>query len=224
MASTIDICNLALSNLGDTATIASIDPPEGSAQSEHCARFYPAARDALLELHDWAFSIRRVALARLDITITQWTYVYAMPNLVVGIISIIPPDATNDYSSMASYPSQYGYNPSIIPAAGYYVPQPFAVEILEDGTQVICTNQENAVLRYTKVVTDPAQFSPLFVLLLSWLLSSMLAGPLLKGDAGAAESKRCLGIFQGFLNKATESDASHQKAQIQHIVSFMAAR
>ena len=30
MASEIDICNLALSHLGDTATIASLDPPEGS--------------------------------------------------------------------------------------------------------------------------------------------------------------------------------------------------
>ena len=48
MASAVDICNLALSHLGDTATVASLDPPEGSAQAEHCARFYPVARDALV--------------------------------------------------------------------------------------------------------------------------------------------------------------------------------
>ena len=59
MASDVEICNLALSHLGDTATVASIDPPEGSAQAEHCARFYPIARDALLEKHDWSWATRR---------------------------------------------------------------------------------------------------------------------------------------------------------------------
>lgn len=51
MASEVDICNLALARLGDNATVASIDPPEGSAQAEHCARFYAIARDSLLEMH-----------------------------------------------------------------------------------------------------------------------------------------------------------------------------
>ena len=46
MASVADICNMALGHLGDSATVASIDPPEGSAQAEHCARFYPMVRDA----------------------------------------------------------------------------------------------------------------------------------------------------------------------------------
>ncbi|NBQ76422.1 MAG: hypothetical protein EBU14_13895, partial [Acetobacteraceae bacterium] len=62
MASEVDICNLALANLGDTATVASINPPEGSAQSEHCSRFYPIARDTLLEMHNWNFSTRRILL------------------------------------------------------------------------------------------------------------------------------------------------------------------
>ena len=37
-----------LGHIGDAATVSSINPPEGSAQAEHCARFYPIARDALL--------------------------------------------------------------------------------------------------------------------------------------------------------------------------------
>ena len=64
MASEVDICNLALSHLGDNATVASIDPPEGSAQAEHCSRFYPIARDTLLEMHNWNFSTRRAVLAQ----------------------------------------------------------------------------------------------------------------------------------------------------------------
>ena len=65
MASEVDICNLALGHLGDNATVSSISPPEGSAQAEHCARFYPLARDALLEMGYWNFAMRRVALAQL---------------------------------------------------------------------------------------------------------------------------------------------------------------
>ena len=74
MASTVDICNLALAHLGDTATVASIDPPEGSAQSEHCARFYPIARDSLLEMHAWNFSMRRINLAQLTNSWPEWQY------------------------------------------------------------------------------------------------------------------------------------------------------
>ena len=72
MASPVDICNTALAYLGDVANVVSIDPAEGSAQAEHCARFYPLARDALLEMHDWGFATRRVALAGLANPTTQW--------------------------------------------------------------------------------------------------------------------------------------------------------
>ena len=65
MASVVDICNLALAHLGDDATISSIDPPEGSAQAEHCKRFYTSARDTLLQLHPWNFASKRIALAEL---------------------------------------------------------------------------------------------------------------------------------------------------------------
>ena len=65
MASEVEICNLALARLGDAATVVSIDPPEGSAQAEHCAMFYPMARDTLLAQHPWGFAQRRVRPARL---------------------------------------------------------------------------------------------------------------------------------------------------------------
>jgi len=68
MASIVDICNLALSHLGDSATVSSIDPPEGSAQADLCARFFPIALASLLEAHSWGFATRRVALAPLAIS------------------------------------------------------------------------------------------------------------------------------------------------------------
>ena len=55
MASEIDIVNLALSRLGDDATVASLYPPEGSAQAEHGARFYPVLYllTRMGEARDW---------------------------------------------------------------------------------------------------------------------------------------------------------------------------
>lgn len=224
MASVTQICNLALSHLGDTATVSSIDPPEGSAQAEHCARFYPMARDTLLEMHQWNFATRRAVLALLDATVNPWKYVYAMPANVINVIAVIPPEANDDYSVMHNIPDQYGYRPELLPTAGNYVPQRYSIETLSTGTQVICTNQADAVLRFTVNVTDSTKFSPLFTMSLSWLLASMLAGPLIKGDAGAAEGKRCYQMFQAHFVEATQSDAVRREIKPTHIVPWMAGR
>jgi hypothetical protein len=79
-------------------------------------------------------------------------------------------------------------------------------------------------LRYTGIVTDTTKFSPLFVMTLSWHLSSMLAGPILKGDAGAAEAKRCTALMQYYLSQATDSDAGQRRTNILHNVDWMAGR
>ena len=226
MASEVDICNLALGHLGDNATVASIDPPEGSAQAEHCQRFYPIARDSLLELHNWNFATRRAQLAQVTCPWPEWQYAYAQPANTINVLAIMPPQANNDYSESAYSGTGFGttswdHRPM---AAGMYVPQPFSCETDADGNDVIYTNQENAVLRYTVRVEDPSQFSPLFVQCLSWHLASMLAGPVVKGDVGAAEAKRCAAMMSAWLGKAMESDSNQRKANVEHIVNWMAGR
>lgn len=216
MASEVDICNLALGHLGDTATVASLDPPEGSAQAEHCARFYPIARDSLLELHSWGFATKRVQLAQLGTGWPEWDFAYAQPSDALNILAVLPPNATDDYSIGA------GNVP--VAAGGSYVPQAYSCEVDANGADVIYTDQDLAVLRYTALVTDPTRYSPLFVMTLSWHLASMLAGPILKGDAGAAESKRCTAMMQVYLSKATESDAGQRRINPQHNVSWMSGR
>ena len=207
MASEVDIANLALSHLGDTATVASLDPPEGSAQAEHCARFYPIARDSLLEMHSWGFATKRVQLAALTSVWPEWDFCYAQPADLLKVVSILPIGATDDYSN-----------------GGGYVPQPFSCEIDASGAKVIYTDQADAVLRYTALVSDTTRFTPLFIMSLSWYLTSMLAGPIIKGDAGAAESKRALSMMRGFLSQAMESDASQRRINPQHNVGWMTGR
>jgi hypothetical protein len=72
--SEVDICNLALANIGETAKVTSIDPVDGSAQAALCARFYPLARDSLLEMGTWSFAVERKTLTPTTNTRTEWEY------------------------------------------------------------------------------------------------------------------------------------------------------
>lgn len=200
MASEVDICNLALGYLGDDATVASLDPPEGSAQADHCARFYPVARDALLELHEWGFATRRATLADLGSDWSQWAYAYAKPADMLKALAVLPPDTEDNKT------------------------QPYKIEVNLEGADVIYTNQAEAVLRYTKLVTDPTKFSPLFTMALSRLLASMLAGPVLKGETGETVGKRQYEVFLGVLARASTSDANQQHNPPDHSVGWIAGR
>lgn len=226
MASAVDICNLALAHLGDPATLSSLDPPEGSAQAQHCHTFYPIARDSLLEMHYWNFSVRRATLASLTASWPMWEYAYALPNNVVNILAVLPPDVADDYS-VKFVPTDaplFAHNYSPMVQTGRYVPQPYTVETQADGSGILYTNQPNAVLRYTQHVEDSNQFSPLFTLCLSWHLASMLAGPIIKGETGAAEAKRCANMMAMYLKEAQESDSQQRSIKPEHVVPWTAGR
>lgn len=240
--SEVTICNLALSHLGDTASVASISPPDSSVQAQLCARFYFAARNALLEMATWGFATRRIALSLLqevvdgssprvypDNTPATWRYMYALPSGVINIISVLPKDAIDDYEArlgLGNYgyelPYPEGYQP--VPGVAVETPRPFAVETQSNGTQIVLTNECDAVLRYTAAVADTTKFSPLFTLALSHLLASMLAGPIIKGSEGAAAATQQLELFNAFLGKATSSDANQRKTNVHPSPSWMRGR
>lgn len=234
--SEVTICNLALSHLGDTARVASIRPPDRSVQAQLCKEFYPVARDAVLEMSSWGFSTRRVQLARVALpTFTDtngnsvqgsWLYGYKQPSDLINALAVLPAGAIDDYeanfgpASNAPYPQ--GYVP--VPGALMYTPQPYALETLADGTEVVLTNVPDAVLRYTTLVDDTGAFSPLFTLALSYLLASMLAGPILKGDTGRAASAQMLGIFKTFEGMASASDANQGKINVKAAAPWIRGR
>jgi hypothetical protein len=242
--SEVSICNLALSHLGDTSDVTSISPPENSVQAQLCAQFYPIARDALLEMGSWGFATRRVklallatnpaALGALDASgapdASTWAYCYAQPAGVINVIAVLSAEASNDYESnygacdpattFPRYPQ--GYLP--VPGSPTYTPQPYALETTADGTEIVLTNVPDAVLRYTTQVTDTTKFSPLFTVALSHMLASMLAGPILKGDKGAAEAKNQLALAKTFEGMAEASDANQRKNNIEPAVSWIRGR
>ena len=52
----------------------------------------------------------------------------------------------------------------------------------------------------------------------------MLAGPIIKGDVGAAEGKRCYQMFQAHFVEATQSDSVQRSIHPQQIVPWMSGR
>lgn len=76
-SSEIQICNLAISRVGDEL-ITSFD--DGTTASDLCALHYEPARDAVLEDHLWSFALERASLARLtDAPVNKYAYKYQLP-------------------------------------------------------------------------------------------------------------------------------------------------
>jgi hypothetical protein len=149
-----------MSHIGQDAAITAISPPDGSAEAQHCSRFYPIARDELIEKHAWRFALTRASLASLSSNpSTQWAYAYALPNGCLRPLSVLFPNETDDTNA-----------------------QPFTIETLaSDGsTQVLLTNVASAWLKYIIGQTDTTKFTPNFVVALSYRLASYVCGPITK--------------------------------------------
>lgn len=207
-ATEVDICNLALSFIGDTAKVLSIQPPDTSTQARLCAQMYPMALTATLEMHHWAFATRRAELALVDMTpieehvghehehvwgtncdCSEWDYFYVLPNKFLRPIAVLPMGSTDDYTGSSD----------------------FTIQKDSLGTVRLYTDVKDAVLLYTEYIDEPQLFPPNFRIVLAWHLASMLAGPLIKGDVGAAESKRCLQMMQMYLAKSSSTDSHHRR-------------
>lgn len=150
MASAVDICNLALSNLGQRISINSISPANTPVE-QHCAMLYPIARSAVLEARDWTFALTRSALAELSSSPTaHWEYAYAKPSDCRRIVRIFPEESTSDNDTL---------------------------DYLLEGTSIL-TSQPAGEILYVRDIINTAEFSGLFNIALGWMLSSLLAGPL----------------------------------------------
>lgn len=204
----VDVCNLALSFIGDTALVTSIDPPNGTTQSRMCAQFYLQALQSTLEMHSWEFATRKASLEQVlfdGVATTDredWDYCYKLPARFLRAISVLPPSVLDDYTQSVN----------------------FSIEVNADGILCLYTDQEQAALRYTELPSSPKMWSPNFRMVVAWHLASMLAGPLIKGDVGAAESKRCVQMMAAYMGKASSADSNDRRVHPDHNVAWIAGR
>lgn len=190
MSSKSDICNLALLALGVTRTLTNVDT-ETSDEALACRRWYQVSLDFVLEDFDWNFARRRVALAELDIESSVWSYVYAYP-------------------SECAKPRRIEIEGVRTPYAEQRIPFKTGGETTQSGDiRVIYTDQEAAVLVYTKKITDAGLFDAHFVLALTFLLATNIAMSLtvdqkLAANAGANYRSMKLTAFASDLNEGQD--------------------
>jgi hypothetical protein len=157
LASSVDICNLALNHFGQDANISSIDPSDGSAEGDLAARFYPIARDELLEEFDWTFARKRTTLAQVTNDRDDVGYKYALPSDLLKARRLLPSGYTDEQNDAADYEMEGSY---------------------------LYTDDAQPTLVYTKTLTDTTKFSAMFVVSLSYRVASYISGPIVKDPTG----------------------------------------
>jgi hypothetical protein len=170
MASTVQICNMALSHLGSEARVSSISPPDGSVEAGHCATFYDLARTEMIEPGNWNFTLRREALAQATNPSTVWAFAYALPSDCLRALRILKKGSALTVFNQDAYT---------------YIPNDRDTAVFDIEGDLLFTNEEDAVLVYARDVIDTTKYTATFTAALSYLLAAYLAGPIVKGNEGA---------------------------------------
>lgn len=156
MASTVEICNLALTHIGVARISALTDDTE---PARVCSLLYDPARESLLRLHPWGFAEKYEALAELT-GIDVYGYEYAY-----------------------QYPSDCLFARGFYRAVATADPIRFKIVAKADlSGKEIWTDEEDAVLIYTAQITDVNVFDVQFREALSHYLAAKLAPKLVKDE------------------------------------------
>lgn len=197
MATEVDICNRALVLLGDRGTVSSIDPPEGSAQADHCARFYPMAVREALTIYPFSFAIKRARLARSSSEVVGETCkkAYVLPSDNIAL--------TGAYSeAMLNRPLDY------------------TVELVGNTRCIVC-EYPDVWVKYVSSEVNPSTFTPFFESALIHRLAAFLAGAMMPGATGVAQAQDQLKLFEYELQKAIHADAMQSIATHEERTEFM---
>jgi hypothetical protein len=161
---------MALSHIGSEARVSSISPPDGSVEAGHCATFYDQARTELLEPGNWRFALKRASLSQTTNLSTAWAYAYTLPSDCLRALRVLRPSVavTVFTQDLVAQPHTDDRDSA-----------PFDLE-----GDVLYTNEVDAVLLYSKDVTDTTKFTASFTTTFGYLLASYLAGPIVKGNEG----------------------------------------
>jgi hypothetical protein len=220
MATATDICNIGLSHIGARAQVASVSPPDGSVEAGYCARFYPIARREMLEAFNWSFAAKRQALSQVTNPSTVWPYAYALPSDYIKARRVLPLAVAEAFAlsidrHQVVYPE--GLIDTIFTERG-------STRFEIEGT-VLYTHEPDAILLYTREVTDTNTFSPGFVVGMGMLMAGYLAGPIIKGKAGAdaAVAWRQAAMNYAATAAAANANASSDRAN-DFTPSLLAAR
>lgn len=140
MPTDTDIANMALSRMGTRATIA--DLTENSTEARQINLWYATVRDELQSLVDWNFNRVSLALAASGTPPARWASSYAYPSDCLRMRRL-------DFGGASWVAGS--------PVTGF--------EIASNGSATfLYCNEDQVSAVYAQRVTDPARFTPGFVL------------------------------------------------------------
>lgn len=204
MASEIEICNLALSNIR-AGSINSFT--EGSIQAQLCKLKYSILRDRCLREIPWQFNHKIRALAPVTTEIFNWVYAYSYPvdclkiHRLVGAFEELPSGSANVASRLL--------DSRVIPLKDLRRQIPYEVFNFDDS-KVIGSDQPELRIDFASKVTDPNLFSDDFIMALSHLLASELAIPIVGAELGRALRNDSLQLYRQYLASAMATDMNDQ--------------
>ena len=195
MASVVEICNIALTRIGQEI-INALD--EESTEAKKCNVIYDALRRETLRAHNWAFAtkIRSLAKSASD-TVPGWEYAYIYPKNCLYVQKVYSIAGNKELAEFRKIHSDVG------------------------NYLVLVTNVDSAVMEYTADVTDSTLFDSLFVSALAWNIAANLAQSL---TADVQIIQQAANMYRYTLDQAKVSNKSEQHTKDQATPSYITAR
>lgn len=204
MASEVEVCNLALSNIR-AGSINSFT--EGSIQAQICKLKYSILRDRCLREIPWQFNHKIRALAPVTTDIFNWSYAYSYPvdclkiHRLVGSFEELPAGSSGVASRLL--------DSRVIPLKDVRRQIPYEVFNFDD-VKTIGSDQPELRIDFASKVTDPNLFSDDFIMALSHLLSSEIAVPIVGAELGRVLRNDSLQLYKQYLASAIATDQNDQ--------------
>lgn len=194
----VAICNRALGKVGGTRIT---DFQDGSAESNLCLDNYTAIRDEVTSASDWSFARIRHRLSPLADKPIGYEYAYAIPANVLVVREVFRDEDARDQLTT------------------------WDVETNDDDQSLIVANpagnQPFIWTRSTRIVEDPARFSPLYVAALIARLAAEFAIPIAQSGALMRALWR---EYEMKLPDATSSDGQQGRSKRVHATSLISVR
>lgn len=189
MASSTEICNLALSHLGVGKEIAALET-ERSQEASACRRFFDLARDEALRDFAWPFATKIIALGLVEEEPNdEWNYAYRYPTDCLNLRRIL--SGTRNDTRQTRVPHRIAR---------------------DDSGRLIYTDTENAEAEYTILVDDPEQYPPDFTMALSLLIASYIA-PRVTGGDPFKMGDRALRLYALSIEKARANSINEEQTE-----------
>ena len=193
----VDICNMALSQLKAKSILSMGDQSEEAMQ---CKRFYDVIRQNLLRRHEWSFAKRMKALTLTDHNIPGWQFAYGYPEDCLFVRMIFNEAGVKYFKDQLDYYDIYSIN---------------------ESERVLVCNVEKAYLEYTYDLVDVKMFPPDFVKLFYHALAAELAIPL---SANEGYQSTNYSLYQKALEEAAIENHNERKEEAVFASQIMKAR